>query len=442
MDRKRWTFDIWRSHMLRKNPTFLTSFLCLLICTTVYAPAAQPDWVWVGGTTAHETMLTAGWTEGTPGPLAIHEQDDAQTTRMIKPESILQAEPMGAIARYRIDRLQPATRYSYGWDGQPAGTFASFPQGQADFTFAFASCATTGSNHPVFDAIADTEPLFFLHTGDFHYEDIAVNDPALFRHAFARQLTRSRQQRMFRSMPVLYIWDDHDYGPNDSDSRSPSRPAAHQAYREVVPHYPLIDDQPLTPIGQAFTIGRVRFIMPDLRTDRWHNQLRDGPEKTMMGAQQLAWFKQQLLEARDTHALIVFVTTVPWIDSDQRRRDAWGAYAHERQILSDFMVENNIDRVVALAGDAHMVAADDGRHNTFASDGKGPGFPIYHAAALHRGGSVKGGPYSEGTFPGPFRFGVLEVRDHGDSIDVTFRGQDFEGHELLSHQSSWSVPAP
>ena len=36
-----------------------------------------------------------------------------------------------------------------------------------------------------------------------------------------------------------YMWDDHDYGPNDSDRFSPARDAALSSYRDVVPHFPL-----------------------------------------------------------------------------------------------------------------------------------------------------------------------------------------------------------
>ncbi len=40
-----------------------------------------------------------------------------------------------------------------------------------------------------------------------------------------------------------------------------------QAYREVVPHYPLVHAGD-GPINQAFTIGRVRFVLTDNRSER------------------------------------------------------------------------------------------------------------------------------------------------------------------------------
>ncbi|MCP4962875.1 MAG: hypothetical protein GY925_26865 [Actinomycetia bacterium] len=81
-----------------------------------------------------------------------------------------------------------------------------------------------------------------------------------------------------------------------------------------------------------------------------------------------------------------------------------------------------------VAGDAHMVAIDDG---TNSGCGGHDGFPVLQAAALDRPGSIKGGPYSHGTFPGAGQFGLIEVTDDGDDrIEVTLIGIDYTGAEL------------
>jgi len=140
------------------------------------------------------------------------------------------------------------------------------------------------------------------------------------------------------------------------------------------------------------------------------------------------------LAARETAALTVWVNSVPWIAQPEPGADHWGNYATERRELSDFVVANDIDNLVMLAGDAHMLAADDGSNNTFASDGIGPGFPVLHAAALDRRGSLKGGPYSEGAFPGGGQFGLLSITDDGGpEIAVAFSGRNWKGTELVRY---------
>jgi hypothetical protein len=90
-----------------------------------------------------------------------------------------------------------------------------------------------------------------------------------------------------------------------------------------------------------------------------------------------------------------------------------------------------------LSGDAHMLAIDDGTNSDYASNG-GAGFPVMHAAALDRPGAVKGGPYSEGAYPGAGQFGLVMVDDAGDTIAVTLSGRDWRGREIVRHR--FTVP--
>lgn len=399
-------------------------------------PPSGPLWSWAGAVTAHSAVVKAG--RSTPPPHLMVSSDPLfEEAWTVEPVNTTAAGALGYCAEYHLETLDAETRYYYRWADQEAGSaygqFRTMPELARSFAVAFSCCASNGSTHPVFDVIRSHDPLFFLHTGDLHYRDIAQDNPHLFYGAYAEVLiTSPRQNQFFRDLHVAYMWDDHDYGPNNSDMRSPGRAAALSTYRVVVPHYPLAlgQEDPEAPVGQAFSAGRVRFIMPDLRSHKWHNELSDGPEKTMMGLEQRAWLKQELLAARDKYVLIVFVSGVPWID-DTTRPDSWAGYTHERQVISDFLVEHNIDNLIMLAGDAHMVAGDDGSNNRYATGGDGPGFPVFHASALDAGGSVKGGPYSHGTFPGPGHYGLLHIDDDGETVNVTFEGRHYQNGVLV-----------
>jgi len=407
--------------------------LSLALTLTITPLHADPEWAWVGAVQPDTAVIKVGWSS-TPKELEISTEADLSRAGRFQPEA-KPAGPLGTLATYQATHMTPDTLYHYGFNGEVFGTFRTFPVGRASFTIGLASCANTGSNHRVFDEIVSHEQLFFLHTGDLHYMDIRENDIDRFRDGYRRTFGAERQNRFFRSQAVIYMWDDHDYGPNDSDRESPSREAALASYREVVPHYPLAlgDDDPEAPVAQAFTTGRVRFILSDLRSARNRKQYPDGPDKSMMGAEQLAWFKEEVLEAHKNHAMIVWMAGVPWIANEKRGGDDWGGFAHERRVISDFLVENNITNFCAVAGDAHMLAADDGSNNLYSTDGKGPGFPVFQAAALHRSGSVKGGPYSEGRFPGPGQFGLLHIDDRGHEIELKFEGRNDKGEVLLEY---------
>src|SRR5206468_13122854 len=56
-----------------------------------------------------------------------------------------------------------------------------------------------------------------------------------------------------------------------------------------------------------------KFILTDLRSERDPAEQKDDAIKSMMGARQKEWFKQQLLEANGKYPLIFWVSSVPWI---------------------------------------------------------------------------------------------------------------------------------
>lgn len=410
--------------------------LSLLLAFALAATTTTASWVWTGAVTPHSARLKVRvTTENVP---VLHLTEGAGGAREIAPAGRQPAGPGAWVLDYALTGLTPDTAYAYDVAGF-TGRVRTFPAGPGTFTVALGSCAQTGSAHPVFETIARHEPLLFLHNGDLHYENIAVNDVAVFREAYASALESATQSVLYRSTAVNYIWDDHDFGPNNSDGTSPSREASRAAYREMVPHYPLADD---AAIYHAFTIGRVRFIVSDTRSERDPPSVPEGPERTMLGAKQKAWLKRELLAARDDFALIVWVNSVPWIGTDtgSENEDRWTGFPTERAELAGFIEQNGIHNLCAISGDAHMLAIDDGANNRYGT-GKRPLFPVFHAAAMDRKGSVKGGPYSHGAFPGGGQFGLMRVIDDGgDEVRVEWSGRNHQDVELVRYAFTLPVP--
>ena len=342
-----------------------------------------------------------------------------------------------------VKGLTPNTPYFY-WLGSPkskliskAGRFKTFPDGAASFSFATGSCASTGSKNKVFEVIRNQKPLFYLHLGDLHYSNISLNSAFLYRNAYEKVLDSAVQAKLYRYVPIAYVWDDHDYGSNNSNMESPAREAARRVYQEYVPHYSLVAGKGDVPIYQAFTVGRTRFILTDTRSEKTPASKLDTPEKSVLGTVQKAWFKEEVLRASRSHAVVFWGNTIPWIGAPDAGSDSWEGYNHERAELATFFAENGIDNLIILSGDAHMVALDDGTNSQYADvDALGP--VVFHAAALDRGGSIKGGPYSHGAFPGSSQYGWVDVKDDGASVLVRFSGRKADGTELVSYEKHYA----
>lgn len=427
---------------------------------------------WSGAVTATSAVVKARITVPDANTrLAISTSAEFRDARFFGAEPAF--PPGSAVRSFVVTNLSVNTAYHYAveiggkLDREKAGEFRTFPDRPASFSFAFASCARTGSTNAVFETILGQHPLFFMNIGDFHYLNIARNDRALFRAAYETVLHSSTQSDLYRHVPFVYIWDDHDFGPNDSDRTAPGREASRLTYQEYVPHYPLAAGRGNVPIYQAFTVGRARFILTDLRSERDRAERRDTQRKSMMGAPQKKWFKRELLNANGKYPLIFWVSTVPWIGTkgvriypnpkpapkspplsspkgrdfrgrDERMRseteDAWPGYATERRELADFIKTNHIRGLCILSGDAHMLAADDGTHSDYATGG-GTRIPVLQAAPLDNKSSAKGGPYSQGVYrcyEGEGCFGLVKVDDDGKQIRVTFSGRNARDEEKIS----------
>lgn len=393
-------------------------------------------WIWSGAVTDTSAAVTTRLVdddEDVPIELLV-----STTPTLTDARSVPAITGDEGIARIDVDDLQPATRYHYAFavdgviDRGRVGTFVTNPEGPASFGVAVGSCSRTGSNGVVWDTIRGLDPHLMIITGDFHYADISRNDHQAFRQIYDHQLGQPAQAALFRRMPVAYVWDDHDWGGADSDVGG--RRAALETYRRYVPHHPLMS--PTSPVNQAFTIGRVRFVMTDVRVER--EPADDGLPGTMLGPRQKAWFLEELRAAPADHALTVWINPVPWISADPDGDD-WNGYPEEREEIAEFIAGNGLASTLCMiSGDAHMVALDDGTNSDYSRSGNGA-FPILHAAALDRPGSLKGGPYSHGAFPGGGQFGHLAIDDDGERIRATLTGRDWRDRILVEH--SWTVPA-
>ena len=384
-------------------------------------PVDRVEWVWTGGLDATSIRATARL-----------DDDDATARLVIRSDgrtwvSRLELASETDLVRFAVDDLEPDRAYEFviEVDGEEdrhrgRGSFRTPPLGPTSFRFVSSGCARVGSNAAVFDAIAAEDPLLYLLVGDAHYSNIDTNEPVRFRAAFDRMLSQPGQAALYRDVPVAYVWDDHDYGPNDSDASSPSRDAARRVFREEVPSHDLVDADGA--IHRAFTIGRVRFVISDTRSER--------TDDTMLGAAQQAWLEEELVAASRTHGLVVWVNPTPWIGRASISSDGWGRAAEERAQIADALSEGGVDNLLMVSGDAHMLAFDDGTNSGYASD-RSPGFPVFHAAALDRPGGTKGGPYTSEMFSGVGQYGVIDVVDDGETIEVHLQGKTWEGEVLI-----------
>lgn len=225
-------------------------------------------------------------------------------------------------------------------------------------TIAFGSCAHHGrfSSQPIWKAIVKEKPDCFLFIGDNIY---LPNDPRKFPKSreevvnmYREHYDRNRQvpelQPLLKSTVVYGIWDDHDYGPNNSDRTWKWKDVALQVFQEYFPgEYGLPQARGCF---HKFTWGDIDVFMLDDRSFRDPNH--DFERKTFLGEQQLEWLKNGLLQSNATFKLVVCGNQML---TDGHVHESWGVlFAEERDAFLRWLWDWKIEGVVFLSGDRHF----------------------------------------------------------------------------------------
>ena len=267
----------------------------------------------------------------------------------------------GLMGHVVASNLQPTTLYYYSilLDGKPAmprpyPSFTTAPrEGEPGHVrVAFTSCvgyhgydATAG-----YADMARTNIDLLLMLGDNHYAN--TNDPGIQRHFYFDQRTTAGWRGLSPGTPIYAMWDDHDYGPDNSDGTLKGKERALQTFKEhwANPAY----GEPDNPgIYFKFTRGNVDVFMLDGRYYRDPNKATNLAHKTQLGAKQLTWLKRELLASKA--AIKVLASGGEW--QAYGTEDSWKSFKEERDDIFKFIEDNGIKGVLLISGDRHFTGA-------------------------------------------------------------------------------------
>jgi len=228
------------------------------------------------------------------------------------------------------------------------------------------SCVRQDRPQPLWDEVAAFRPDVLLMLGDNVYGD--TEDMEVLRGKYALLAAQPVFAALRARVPIIAVWDDHDFGANDAGREYPRK---RESQQEFLDFFGVAADAPLRTqagIYRAVTVGppgrRVQFICLDTRFHRSplaaipraerppgtgpYRPTLD-PDATVLGGEQWAWLERVLREPAEVRVVLSSIQVV----ATDHAWEQWGNFPAERARLLRTIREAGATGVIVVSGDRH-----------------------------------------------------------------------------------------
>lgn len=350
-------------------------------------------------------------------------------------------------AKIRLTGLKPATAYKLFAEGfTPGGEMKSTLEGRfvtapssdvaAPVRFTVVTChdfprRDDGERgHLIYPAMAKLDPHFLVHAGDIEYYDKPgpwAKNAELARYKWNRFYSLANQRSFHAKHASYFMKDDHDTLKNDCWPG--------QKYGDLTWEQGLAIFREQFPMGEkpyrTVRWGKdLQIWMLEGRDFRSPNSMRDGPQKTILGAEQKKWLFETM-RASDA-AFRILISPTPILGPDRGGKNdnlANKGFHHESAEVRSFL--DTLPATYVICGDRHwqyVSREKEGGVTEFScgpgSDSHAGGFSMNNRSPEHRFLRIKGG------------FLSVEVDRDDDRPRISFRHHDVLGKVV--HEETFS----
>ncbi|MEM7104854.1 MAG: alkaline phosphatase D family protein [Bacteroidota bacterium] len=285
-----------------------------------------------------------------------------------------------------------------------------------------------GSNYQIFQSISNKNPDVMLWLGDNMYlrpADFYSRTGIMHRYTHTRSLPE--MQSLLANAHHYAVWDDHDFGPNDSDRSYTHKEVTLEAFKLFWgnPTYGVNHKGGTT---SFFKWNDIDFFLLDNRYFRSPDRRETG-ESTMLGEDQLEWLIDALTYSRAPFKMVVLgsqvLNTAPVFENYANRNK------EERARLLKAIEEEDLKGVIFLTGDRHK--------SELSAYENGAGNMVYDLTVS----PLTSGWYNsedepnemrvEGTHVAQHNFGIIEFTGPFRERVLTMKLFDADGKELWKH---------
>lgn len=289
------------------------------------------------------------------------------------------------------------------------------------------SCYDQSQPDGTWEALRALGPDLYLAAGDNIYADVVreggrlkfIGDPLRVEAAYRQLRDDPSWERFQNAVPILPMWDDHDFGLNDAGADLPFAARSEELFLDFW-RVPADDPRRARPgvyHAETFNSGDLTIQVILLDTRRFRSPIHKTPSSergvgpyaphpdpalTLLGEDQWTWLEQQLLRPADLRFLLSGIQVLPVA----HRYERWGVFPHERARLFELIEHTQAEGVVLLSGDRHF--------GSLYRETEGVPYPIWEITSSSLNKSFGGLPME----PAPLRVGPQVAVENVGILDI------------------------
>jgi alkaline phosphatase D len=232
------------------------------------------------------------------------------------------------------------------------------------FTIIFGSCSNQNKRMDHWRTIINYEPDLLILLGDNVYGDFNNESANQLKQAYKKLSENSNFQYIKNNIPIISIWDDHDYGINDGGRNWEYKSIAKKLFLDFFSvnsndvRYKrdgiynsndiLLFNKKIKIVSLDTRYFKDDFILNQDRSLNKKYKIDYNKNKTILGKEQWKWLNNELKKEYDLLILLssfqVLSTSHGW--------EKWSNIFYEREKLLKLLNKNRLSLI--LSGDRHL----------------------------------------------------------------------------------------
>jgi alkaline phosphatase D len=223
---------------------------------------------------------------------------------------------------------------------------------------AFGSCASENKDQPILNTVVSKSPDLFIYLGDNVYCD--TKNEKEMRNEYSKLSCKPEFQNLISSVFTLAIWDDHDYGQNDSGLEYCMKEKSKNIFLEFWKEPDTSSRWNHNGIYHAEYFGdsshRVQIILLDCRTFRTKQKESNGnyipdlsSNSTILGEEQWVWLEGELRKPAELR----IICTSTQFGTEYNGYETWSNYPLEISRMVNMIRNIGAEHLLFISGDVH-----------------------------------------------------------------------------------------